>query len=97
MGVHRIDALAEPQPRVGDLDRRRGEQLGDRLGEERSLTRRASLIEPERRRSALEPGVRERVVVVARDEHHGALAQLLAEPPENRLRPAQHGAGLTLA
>ena len=78
----RVDVVADPEPRVGEADRRRGEQPAQRL--ERAALRLADLLEllePSRgvavRRRALEPGLDQVVVVVAGRR----------SPPRRRHRP----------
>ena len=101
VAVRRVDAIGDPQPGVGELDVRGREQARQLLRGVGGALRRGPVLEPERVLVAAQPGVGERVVVVAGDHDHGAALEALADRAQHRRRAvddlAEGGSGAARA
>ena len=90
--MHRVDVVADPDPRVGEADLGAAEVAGERL--EREPLRRPDLLQLQRpgalERPPLEPRLDQVVVVVARDHDHLASRERLAERRQRRGRAVEH-------
>jgi hypothetical protein len=103
VAVRRVDVVAQPQARVGDLDGRRAQPGRQPLGDPGGAAGRDALVEPERggRVAALapiQPAGGDRVVVVAgREDDLPGRAQRVADRPHDRLGDGQRVARRAVA